>query len=104
MATYHDMLALYSMSALLQMLLSLSAVPVLAALTEALPVRIRAGSVSVIYAFSVAIFGGSAQAIVKWLIDATNALAPAYYMTAAYSVAIIAMALMRETAPAKVRR
>jgi MFS family permease len=104
MTTYHNMLALYSMSALLHLLLALSAVPVLAALTEALPVKIRAGSVSVIYAFSIAIFGGSAQAIVKWLIDATNSLAPAYYMTGAYSIALVAMLLMRETAPAKVGR
>jgi hypothetical protein len=55
-----------------------------------------------IYAVAIATFGGTAQLIVTWLIHATgNALAPARYMTFATAVGLVAMIMMRETAPAK---
>lgn len=103
-STYRTMLALYSMGALITILLALSATPVIVALTETLPARIRSGTVSIVYAVSIAIFGGSAQPIVKWLIEnMQNSLAPAWYMTIAYMIAVIAMMLMRETAPRKLK-
>jgi MFS family permease len=103
-STYRTMLALYGMGALITILLALSATPVIVALTETLPARIRSGTVSIVYAVSIAIFGGSAQPIVKWLIEnMQNSLAPAWYMTIAYMIAVIAMMLMRETAPRKLK-
>ena len=72
------------------------------ALTEALPKKIRGGTLATIYAVAIATFGGTAQLIVTWLIHVTgNALAPAWYMLFAGTVGLIAMALMRETYPAK---
>jgi MFS family permease len=100
-SAYRTAWALYSMGAAITILLSLSATPVIVSLTETMPVRIRSGAVSIIYALAIAIFGGSTQSIVKWLIDITNALAPAWYMTVAYAVALIAMVLIKETAPRK---
>jgi MFS family permease len=103
-STYITTLAHYGMGALMTVLLALSATPVIVALTETIPARIRSGTVSIIYAVSIAIFGGSAQPIVKWLIEnMQNPLAPAWYMTGAYAIAVVAMMLMRETAPRKAK-
>jgi MFS family permease len=72
------------------------------ALAEGLPKNIRGGAFATIYAVAIATFGGTAQLIVTWLIHATgNALAPAWYMMFASAVGLVAMIMMRETAPAK---
>jgi MFS family permease len=72
------------------------------ALAEGLPKNIRGGAFATVYAVAIATFGGTAQLIVTWLIHATgNALAPAWYMTFATAVGLVAMIMMRETAPAK---
>jgi MHS family citrate/tricarballylate:H+ symporter-like MFS transporter len=93
--------ALYSAVGMISVLLAFFSSPILVALTEGLPKSIRSGTLSIIYAFSIAIFGGSAQYIVKWLIDLTgNPLVPGFYMTLALAIGVTAMALMRETAPA----
>jgi MFS transporter, MHS family, citrate/tricarballylate:H+ symporter len=72
------------------------------ALAEGLPKNIRGGAFATIYAVAIATFGSTAQLIVTWLIHATgNALAPAWYMMFATAVGLVAMIMMRETAPAK---
>jgi hypothetical protein len=69
---------------------------------EGLPKHIRGGAFATIYAVAIAGFGGTAQLIVTWLIHVTgNALAPAWYLLFATAVGLIAMAMMRETAPAR---
>jgi MFS family permease len=70
------------------------------ALVEGLPKNVRGRAVATIYAVAIAIFGGTAQLIVTWLIHVTgNALAPAWYLLAATLVGLIAMTMMPETAP-----
>ncbi len=77
---------------------------VLTSIAESYPVMLRARSIGFLYAFAVAVFGGSAQYVVTWLIEVTGSpLAPAWYMTVAMMVGLVGMALMRETAPAKIR-
>ena len=72
------------------------------ALTEGLPKKIRGGTLATIYAVAIATFGGTAQLVVTWLIHTTgNALAPAWYMLFAGTVGLVAMVMMRETAPGK---
>ena len=72
------------------------------ALTEGLPKHIRGGAFATLYAVAIATFGGTAQLIVTWLIHVTdNALAPAWYLLFAATVGLVAMAMMRETAPAR---
>jgi MFS family permease len=72
------------------------------ALTEGLPKNIRGGAFATIYAVAIATFGGTAQLVVAWLIHVTgNALAPAWYLLFAGAIGLVAMALMRETAPVK---
>ncbi len=74
------------------------------ALAEGLPKSIRGRAFATIYAVAIAGFGGTAQLVVAWLIDATgSALAPAWYMLFATAVGLVAMTMMRETAPAKLR-
>jgi MHS family citrate/tricarballylate:H+ symporter-like MFS transporter len=74
-----------------------------AAFTEGLPQDIRGGVFATIYAVAIASFGGTTQLVVTWLIHVSgNALAPAWYLLLAGSVGLIAMSLMRETAPVKV--
>jgi MFS transporter, MHS family, citrate/tricarballylate:H+ symporter len=74
------------------------------ALAEGLPKSIRGRAFATIYAVTIASFGGTAQLVVTWLIHATgSALAPAWYMLLATAVGLVAMTMMRETAPAKLR-
>jgi MFS transporter, MHS family, citrate/tricarballylate:H+ symporter len=72
------------------------------AFTEGLPKKIRGGTLATVYAVAIATFGGTAQLVVTWLIHATgNALAPAWYMLFAGTIGLVAMVMMRETAPGK---
>jgi MFS transporter, MHS family, citrate/tricarballylate:H+ symporter len=74
-----------------------------AVFTEALPQNIRGGVFATIYAVAIASFGGTAQLVVAWLIHVSgNPLAPAWYLLFAGIIGLIAMSLMRETAPVKV--
>ncbi|WP_419687211.1 MFS transporter [Serratia marcescens] len=66
-------------------------------IVSALPRRVRATGTSMIYAFGVTLFGGSAQLIVTWLLDISgNPLAPAWYVTGMLTVSLIATLLFRE--------
>jgi hypothetical protein len=83
-------------------LASISSVPVIVTITETLPERIRSGAVATIYAFAISNVGGSTQFMIKLLIDRTgNPLSPAYYWTCAAILGLIAMSLVRESAPVK---
>jgi MFS transporter, MHS family, citrate/tricarballylate:H+ symporter len=73
-----------------------------ATFAEGLPQNIRGGVFATIYAVAIATFGGTAQLVVTWLLHVSgNPLAPAWYLLLAATVALVAMALMRETAPVK---
>jgi MHS family citrate/tricarballylate:H+ symporter-like MFS transporter len=94
--------ALLGASAFLSMLLELGTTPVLISITESIPRHIRSGMVATIYALSISVFGGSTQFIITWLIHVTgNPLAPAWYMTGAIVIGLVAMGLMQESAPVK---
>lgn len=92
--------ALYAVTALLQLPLCVSSSSVLVSITETLPIRVRCGSLALIYALAVSVFGGSAQFIVSWMTVVTgNPMAPAWYMTAAAVIGLVAMFAMRESSP-----
>jgi MFS family permease len=96
--------ALIGATALLSSLATLSAGPTVIWLTESLPASIRSSGVAVVYAISIATFGGTTQYVVTWLIKITgNSLAPAWYWTGAAVVGLIAMSVVRESAPRKLR-
>ena len=84
---------------------SLSAGVSMVCLTEAIPKPVRSGSLAIIYAVAIAIFNGTAQLLVTWLIKFTgDVMWPAYYLAGMTALGLIAMALMKETAPVRAAR
>ena len=91
---------LYSATALLTALNGLTQGPVITAIIESLPRHVRAGALGTTYALSVAIFGGSTQFMVAWLIGVTGSLlVPGWYLLVATLVGLAAMIGLRETLP-----
>jgi MFS transporter, MHS family, citrate/tricarballylate:H+ symporter len=87
---------------LLGALSSLWAGSFFAGLAEALPQRIRSTGFGTIYALSIAVFGGTTQLVVTWLIHLTgSSIAPAWYLIGATAVGQIAFLLFPETAPVR---
>ncbi len=104
MVHYHSLAVLLAGTAVMALFVGMSAAGAVISLAESLPVNLRAGSLGIVYALSIASFGGTAQFIVTWLIDATGSpLAPAWYMTVAVALGLVAMLMMRESAPLKRR-
>jgi len=98
MAQYRNAAALYSMTALLALLMGLLTPASVTLFTESLPARIRAGALGTVYAVSIAIFGGSAQFIEQLLINKTGSpIAPAFYMSAAIGIGVIGVFMLEET-------
>ena len=101
---YRTTVVFYAAIAAVTVLQALSTPPVIVTLTEQLPPRVRSGVVAIVYAFAIATFGGSTQFMLTWLLDFTkDPLAPAYYWAAALVVGLVAMALVRDSAPIKQR-
>jgi MFS transporter, MHS family, citrate/tricarballylate:H+ symporter len=97
--------ALFAASAALSVLQGLGGGPMTLWITESLPPSLRSGGIGVIYSVSIAVFGGSTQLMIAWLIAWTgNPLAPAWYMAVALACGVMAMLLVRETAPVKTAR
>lgn len=97
--------ALYTVSALLAGVSTLSSATIIVAIAESLPLRSRSGGLALIYALAISVFGGFAQFFVTWLIRATgNPLAPAWYMFSGVIVGLAALALLPETAPVRTGR
>ena len=95
---------LYGTEAWMVLLASLSSVPAIVTITESLPPAIRSGAVALIYAFAISIFGGSTQFVITALLKWTgNPLAPAVYWSVALAVGLVAMALVKESAPIKTK-
>jgi len=89
-------------SAILSLLSSVGGGAFYAALTESLPKRIRGGAFATIYAFSIALFGGTTQLVVTWLIHVTgNPMAPAYYWLIAATIGTAAAMAIIESAPVR---
>ena len=97
-------LTLYGGAALLSILLGLTG-PTLTTITESLPPSSRAGTVAILYAFTIAIFGGSTQFLVQWLVDRfQNPMVPAWYMAGSIVIGLGAILLVEESAPVRTGR
>jgi len=89
--------ALYAVAMLLAALTAMSGAASLVAIPELFPRRIRAVGMSITYAIGVALFGGSTQFVITWLIEVTgNPAAPAWYVTVTSLIAAVGMYLMPE--------
>jgi MFS family permease len=75
---------------------------VYAAITENLPARVRSRVFALVYSVPVAVFGGTTQLVVAWLLRVTgNPMSVGWYVLAIVIVGLGAMLLMPESAPAK---
>jgi MHS family citrate/tricarballylate:H+ symporter-like MFS transporter len=101
-AHFRTTATLLGATAVLSSMAALSSTPVVIWLTESLPAAIRSSGVAIVYAVSIATFGGTTQYAVTWLIKVTgNPLAPAWYWTVAAIIGLAAMIATRESAPLK---
>ncbi len=86
----------YVLIALLMLLHSVSATVFVAAVAECFPGSVRVSGLSIIQVFASAVFGGSAQFIVTWLIGVTgDPLMPAWYVAAVNLIAVAALSRLR---------
>ncbi|MGH8189883.1 MAG: MFS transporter [Rhodanobacteraceae bacterium] len=102
---YRTMVALYGGTAILSILAGLGGAPIFTLITEQVPMRMRSGTIAILYAFTIAIFGGTTQLAETWLIQRTGSpLAPAFYWIGAVVLSLVAIVLVNESAPIKLRR
>ena len=95
--TYRSAPALMGVVAAMGLLLTLQTVPVIVMLTEIFPRPIRATSLSIVYSLGVAVFGGTAQLFVTWLISATGSnLAPAWYLIVGTLISTIPLIWLKD--------
>lgn len=89
--------ALYGATALLTLLHIFGSSAAILLFILALPARVRAGSLSLVYALAIAIFGGSTQLMEKLLIRWTGSpVAPGWYMAVAVAAGLVGALLIRE--------
>ncbi|MEO8812389.1 MAG: MFS transporter, partial [Caulobacteraceae bacterium] len=104
MVRNHDAPTLLGATAVMALLSALSTSSILVAITESLRKEIRGAGMGTIYATAVAIFGGTTQPVLAWLIHLTgNPLSPAWYMMAFTVIGLIASLLMVETSHGRTR-
>ncbi|MCJ2042297.1 MFS transporter [Methylobacterium sp. E-041] len=90
--------SVYAVTFLMSALSSINAAAIIVAIPESLPRAVRSAGLSIVYAFSVSIFGGSTNYVVNKLIAITgDRLAPAYYLVAFSVLGTIAAWMMHET-------
>ena len=89
--------ALFGATALLTLLHIFGSSAAILLFILALPARVRAGSLSIVYALAIAIFGGSTQVVLKLLIRWTGSpVAPGWYMVCAVTAGLVGALLIRE--------
>src|SRR5690348_5613576 len=89
--------ALYGATALLTLLHIFGSSAAILLFILALPARVRAGSLSLVYALAIAIFGGTTQVMEKLLIRWTGSpVAPGWYMVIAIAAGLVGALLIRE--------
>ncbi|HEU4651878.1 MAG TPA: MFS transporter [Croceibacterium sp.] len=77
---------------------------VYAAISESVPKAVRARVFALVYAVPVALFGGTTQLVITWLLEVTGEpMAVAWYLTVITLIGLGAMMAMRESAPIKLR-
>ena len=98
MVHFHNAASFIGGSLVLSALGSLT--PFALVVIEAIPQRIRSGAFGMMYAVMISAFGGTTQLAVQGLIEWTkNPLAPAWYLTGALVLGLVAALGFPETAP-----
>ncbi len=105
MVRWPSIAVVYGATALMNFLNSFFSAPCLITITESLPKSVRSGTLATLYAVAIATFGGSTQLVIQSLTNATGSpLAPAFYLTGALLVGVIAIAMVRESAPIRLKQ
>lgn len=100
-----SLVTLLTVNAVIAALTALFGAAGIAQVPELLPIAIRSTGLSISYALGAAIFGGSTQFIVTWLIASTgSAMAPAWYLVGISVISLIAMRLLPESRNADVQQ
>jgi len=75
---------------------------VYAAISESLPKSVRARAFALVYSVPVALFGGTTQMVVTWILEVTGEpMSIAWYLTAISIIGLAAMLALRESAPVR---
>jgi MFS family permease len=99
LAAWRSPAALFGATAVLTLLHIFGSSAAILLFIMALPARVRAGSLSLVYALAIALFGGTTQLAEKLLIRWTgSAVAPGWYMILAIIAGLIGVCLIREPA------
>lgn len=94
---YRTATALLTVTTVLTTFHILGSSPAVLLFVQALPPRVRAGAIGIVYALAIAIFGGSTQLLETLLIRWTgNPVAPGWYMIGAVVVALTGAMLIPE--------
>ncbi len=87
----------FSVVSLFTALQCLSGAGLVVALCESFPRHIRSSGFSIAYTFGITLFGGTAQILFSWLVEATgNPVSPGYYLIAGNVVCILATLFLKE--------
>jgi MFS family permease len=96
---------LWAVVAVLASASTIAGTTALVSITESLPPHVRAGGFGLIYATSIAVFGGSTQFMTAWLTRLTgDPLVPAWYVLGILAIGLIALSRQPETAPVRTGR
>jgi len=99
MVRNHDVATLFIATAFLALVSNMTQAAVIVAITESLRKEVRGVVMGAIYATSVAVFGGTTQPAIEWLIHVTgDPLVPAWYVMGATVIALAASLMMKESA------
>jgi len=91
---------LIAVNVLLNFLMALSYGGLYVLLTAGFPMAVRSSGLSIAYAVSVTVFGGSTQLVIAYLIETfQNPLVPAYYQIAANILSLVAVLLITIQSP-----
>jgi len=100
--TAHSVIALLGGVSFVAFLSSVANGAFYPAFCESLSKRVRGRAFGTVYAVAIAVFGGTTQLIVTWLIHVTGDKgAPGWYWLAASLLGFVAMTLMTESAPVR---
>jgi MFS family permease len=93
-----SLVALLTVNAIIAALTALFGAAGIVQVPELLPIAVRSSGLSITYAIGAAIFGGSTQFVVTWLIAVTGSpMAPAWYLVGISLVSLVAMRMLPES-------
>jgi MFS family permease len=96
---------LLCVSAVLAALTAIFGAAGLVTVPELMPIAVRSTGLSLVYAISTSIFGGTTQFVVTWLLALThNPMAPAYYVMVICAISVVAMGMLPESRDVDVSR